>query len=65
MKTYIKPTMEFILLEGERDILEKVVLNYASVYDTDAEKTEVLPIEEGDPDEWGGDAKGWNCWDLE
>lgn len=64
MKTYIKPTTEFVLLDGERYMLEGEVLNKASIHDTDSGSTEVIDINSGNPDTgWGGDAKGWNGWD--
>ncbi len=63
MKTYIKPTTEFVLLDGERYMLEGEVLNKASIHDTDSGNTEVIEITPGTPGEWGGDAKDWNGWE--
>lgn len=63
MKTYIKPTTEFVLLDGDRYMLESEVLNKASIHDTDSGSTEVIDITTGTPGEWGGDAKDWNGWD--
>lgn len=68
MKTYIKPTTEFVFLDGERYMqLEGEVLNKASIHDTDSGNTEIIGITPGNPgggtDNWGGDAKEWNGWD--
>lgn len=63
MKTYIKPVTEFVLLDGERYMLEGEVLTKASIHDTDSDKTEAIDINTGNPGEWGGDSKDWNGWD--
>ena len=61
MKKYTKPAIEFVLLDGECHFMD--TLNKASIYDVDNDSTEVKDINQGNPGEWGGDAKDWNIWE--
>jgi len=64
MKKYIKPISEIVLLGSEDNILENN-LTGASIADVDKNSVDFKDINEGNPNTWGGDAKGsdWNGWD--